>query len=397
MPILFVDDSARTGLLPLTYARPAADLRLGITTLAEKWSRHLDLPVGHLTVDYLSELYPQNIAEDNVLVAGNLVPNVETVSWVQGLQPNSAFYREGKLVAARLDRHHAAALAQGKLTSSAVASSEAPHLAYAFVERPADLFLGNAEAITTDFELLTRNRQSATLSDTNRVIGPSDRLFLEEGVSLEACILNVEAGPIYIGRGATVLEGGMFRGPVVIGEGAVVKMGAKIYAGTTIGPHCKVGGEISNVVFQANSNKGHDGYLGNAVVGEWCNLGADTNASNLKNDYGEVKVWSYVAGGMVGSGLQFHGLIMGDHGKTGINTMLNTGTVIGFSANVFGAGFPPAFIPSFTWGGAEAMHTYRLDKAMDTARRVMARRNQEFTEAHRTVFEQVFAQSAPWR
>ena len=396
MPILFVDDSARTELLPLTYARPAADLRFGILTLAEKWSRYLDLPAGHLTADFLSPLYPPNIADDNLLVAGNLVPNVETVSWVRQLAPNTAFYREGQLVAARLDRTQTESLTRGQLADSVV-RSEAPHLPYAFLNRPADLFLGNGEAITTDFELLTRDRDSEVLSSTNRLIGSPDRLFIEEGVSMEACVLNVEAGPIFIGKGATVLEGGMFRGPLVIGEGAVVKMGAKMYAGTTIGPHCKVGGEISNVVFQANSNKGHDGYLGNAVVGEWCNIGADTNASNLKNDYGEVKVWSYAQGKMVGSGLQFHGLIMGDHGKTGINTMLNTGTVIGFSANVFGAGFPPTFIPSFTWGGAEGIQTYRLDKATDTARRVMARRNQEFTDAHSAVFEHVFTQSAAWR
>ena len=396
MPILFVDDSARTGLLPLTYARPAADLRFGVLTLAEKWSRYLELPVGHLTEEYLTPLYSQEIGKDNFLVAGNLVPNVETVSWVRQLQVGTAFYREGRFVAARLDRSATEQFARGTVEPSVV-RSEVPHLPLSFVERPADLFLGNADAITADFELLTRERQSAPLSGTNRLIGSPDQIFIEEGASLEACVLNVDAGPIYIGKGATLLEGGMFRGPIAIGEGAVVKMGAKIYAGTTIGPHCKVGGEISNVIFQANTNKGHDDYLGNAVVGEWCNIGADTNASNLKNDYGEVKVWSYAAGKMVGSGLQFHGLVMGDHGKTGINTMLNTGTVIGFSANVFGTGFPPTFVPSFTWGGAEGSQPYRLDKAMDTARRVMARRNQHFTDAHRAVFEHVFAQSEAWR
>ena len=396
MPILFVDDSARTGLLPLTYARPAADLRFGVLTLAEKWSRYLELSVGHLTEDYLTPLYSQEIGEDNFLVAGNLVPNVETVSWVRQLQAGMAFYREGRFVAARLDRSATEQFAGGTVEPSVV-RSEVPHLPLAFVERPADLFLGNADAITADFELLTRERKSAPLSETNRLIGSPDQIFIEEEASLEACVLNVEAGPIYIGKGATILEGGMFRGPIAIGEGAVVKMGAKVYSGTTIGPHCKVGGEISNVIFQANTNKGHDGYLGNAVVGEWCNIGADTNASNLKNDYGEVKVWSYAAGKMVGSGLQFHGLIMGDHGKTGINTMLNTGTVIGFSANVFGTGFPPTFIPSFIWGGAQGTQAYRLDKAMDTARRVMARRHQDFTEAHRGVFEHIFAQSGTWR
>ena len=239
------------------------------------------------------------------------------------------------------------------------------------LHRPGDLFALNDGALRSDFELLTEGRTSQPLSATNTVIGPADQLFVAEGATVEACVINVTSGPVYIDRDAVVLEGCLLRGPISVGEGAVLKMGAKIYGATTVGPRCKAGGEINNVVFHSNSNKGHDGYLGNAVIGRWCNIGADTNASNLRNDYGTVRVWSYVAGRPVDTGRQFHGLIMGDHSKMGINTMINTGTVIGFSANVFGEGFPSTFIPSFSWGGAPGLTTYRLDKAMATAARVL--------------------------
>ena len=393
--VLF-DSHWRQDLLPLTYARPAGELRCGILTLREKWERVLQLPVATAGVDYLRELFPPEAGEDNLLINAHLLPDPAVVSWLRQLPPDKAWFQGGKLVAARTDRSGLTAfLSSGDNTIAD--ANEVPSLPLRFIRRPADLFSLNEQEILRDFQLVTAGRESAPLSATNTLIGPRDQLFLEAGVTVEACILNVSAGPIYIGADAVILEGAMIKGPMAAGAGAILKMGAKVYGGTTVGPHCKVGGEISNVIFQANTNKGHDGYLGNAFIGEWCNLGADTNASNLKNDYGSVKTWSYRAEAMVDSGLQFHGLIMGDHSKTAINTMLNTGASVGFSSNVFGTGFPPAFLPSFIWGGVNDRQTYRLDKALATARRVMQRRGQEMTEAHERVFARIFADSETYR
>ncbi len=396
MTVILFDSNVRTSLLPLTYARPLGDLRMGILTLGEKWHHYLKTPVNYITQAYIQPLFPQKLSDDNFLIDGSLRPSVEVVSWIQSLPEKSAFYYKGKLVAARVDSRTAKDFARtGDLGQ--MAKRQAPNLPLTFITRPSDLFSSNSLAIESDFELLTLGRTSQPLSATNTLIGPRENLFIEEGVTLEACTLNVEGGPIFIGRNATILEGSLLRGAIAVCAGAIIKMGTRIYGGTTLGPYCKVGGEISNVIFQANSNKGHDGYLGNAVIGEWCNLGADTNASNLKNDYGEVKVWSYDQERLVGSGLQFHGLIMGDHSKTGINTMLNTGTVIGFSSNVFGSGFPPNFIPSFSWGGGEGLQTYRLDKALATAERMMGRRNREFLPEDDGLFQQIFQDSEKFR
>lgn len=396
MQTLLFDSHRRQDLLPLTYARPAGELRCGILTLREKWERVLAGPVSTAPVRYLRELFPPEVGEDNLLVNGHLLPDPPLVSWLRQLPPDTAWFEGDTLVAARTDRRGAVAfLTDGAVTG--VESFEMPALPLSYILRPADLFARNDEEIRRDYHLLTAGRTSQALSPTNTLIGPRDQLFLEPGVTLEACILNVSAGPVYIGRDAVILEGVMIKGPMAAGAGAILKMGAKVYGGTTIGPHCKVGGEISNVIFQANTNKGHDGYLGNAFVGEWCNIGADTNASNLKNDYGSVKTWSYRENAMVDSGLQFHGLIMGDHSKTAINTMLNTGTYLGFSSNIFGTGFPPAFLPSFIWGGVNDRQTYRLDKALATAGRMMERRGHLLTEAHERVFKQIFADSAAYR
>ncbi|WP_420459941.1 putative sugar nucleotidyl transferase [Neolewinella sp.] len=393
--ILFDSPAVRTALLPLTYARPVADLRLGSLTIAEKWARQLECPVSYLTQDYLRERYPFQSGQSNLLIDGSLLPTVELLSFVRELPLNTIYYAADELMVAHLDPEQLATYARDE--TLALPRHELPHLPLLRITRPADLFLHNDRALRDDFDLVTNGRISAALPKSNRLIGPADQLFIEPGVDIESCTLSTRSGLIYIGREAVVLEGGMFRGPLAINAGAIVKMGAKIYGGTTIGDRCKVGGEISNVVFQANSNKGHDGYLGNAVIGEWCNLGAGTDASNLKNDYGEVKVWSYAQRAMQPSGLQFHGLIMGDHCKTGIGTTLNTGTVIGFSSNVFGAGFPPSFVPSFSWGGAGELATYRLEKAVATAERVMARRGETFGSFEEEVFRRVFADSERYR
>ncbi|TXF90369.1 glucose-1-phosphate thymidylyltransferase [Neolewinella aurantiaca] len=394
--IILFDAEVRIHLLPLTYARPVGDLRVGILTIAEKWERHLRMPVSYLTQDYLQELFPLAYGEQNLLVNGSILPTPEIVALILDLSPGEAYIKDGELIAACLDEAAVAALAEDQDFDEldAFDLGDQPLLR---ISRPADVFGMNDLALREDFALLTAGRTSEEPSATNTIIGPRENLFLEEGVKMEACILNVEDGPVYIGKNAVVLEGSLLRSPLALGESSVVKMGAKVYGGTTIGPKCKVGGEVNNVVFQANSNKGHDGFLGNAAIGEWCNIGADTNASNLKNDYGEVRVWSYPEGRFAKTGLQFHGLVLGDHSKAGINTMFNTGTVVGFSSNVYGEGFPRTFLPSFIWGGAGGVMTYKIEKAKATAERVMARRKVEFTDAHSRMFDAIFDESSQYR
>ncbi|WP_020567912.1 GlmU family protein [Neolewinella persica] len=391
--IILFDSDVRNHLLPLTYSRPVADLRIGILTIREKWEEHLRMPSSFLTQDYLENLFPLKYGDHNLLINGCVLPTPEVVALVLDLAPGEAYLKDGELIAACLDRSAIKALAEDKDFGNVEAYElgEQPLLR---IGRPADMFTLNDVALREDFTLLTAGRTSADISTTNTLIGPREHLFLEPGVRMEACMLNVENGPIYIAKNAVILEGCMLRGPLAIGEECVLKMGAKIYGATTFGPGCKVGGEINNVVFQANSNKSHDGFLGNAVIGEWCNIGADTNASNLRNDYGEVKVWSYPEEHFVKTGLMFHGLVMGDHCKVGINTMFNTGTVVGFSANVYGEGFPRTFIPSFQWGGASGYETYRLDKAMAAAKRMMERRKIDFSAGHERLFEAIFEETA---
>ena len=394
--VVLFDAPVRSHLLPLTYSRPVGDLRVGTLTIAEKWHHHLGMPVSFLTQDYLQDLFPLEYGDLNLLINGNIIPTAEIVALILDLAPGEAYVQHGELVAACLDRAAVRALAEDEDFGDVEAFeiNEQPLLR---ISRPADIFTHNATVLREDFALITAGRDSAPVSPTNTIIGPPENLFLEPGARMEACIINVEQGPVYLGKDSVVLEGSMLRGPLSVGEGAVIKMGAKIYGGTTLGPGVKVGGEINNVVFQANSNKGHDGFLGNAVVGEWCNIGADTNASNLRNDYGEVRVWDYVAERFAKTGLQFHGLVMADHAKIGINTMLNTGTVIGFAANVFGEGFPRTFIPSFAWGGAGGYQTFRIDKAMETAERMMQRRGKTFGEQDKALFAAVFEQSEKYR
>lgn len=394
--IILFDSDCRETLLPLTFTRPVADLRVGILTIKEKYELLTQLPISFLTQDHLSELYPLFQGEHNLLINGNILPTPQFMEWALQLEVGTAWVNEGELVAAHLDRQALTNLVDGDEFGDVLVNNY-PGEPLLTIERPADIFRHNDAAIRADFAILTKGRKSQQLSSTNTLIGPSDQLFIAKGASVEASILNVAQGPIYIGEDAVVLEGCMLRGPIAIGTKSTLKMGAKIYGATSLGPQCKVGGEVSNVVFQSNSNKGHDGYLGNAVIGQWCNIGADTNASNLKNDYSEVRVWSYPEGRFAKTGLQFHGLIMADHAKAGINTMFNTGSVVGVCANVFGEGFPRTFIPSFSWGGASKLQTYRLDKAMDTAERVKARRGQSLSDAERKMLTYVFEETAQYR
>lgn len=394
--ILFDDDNWQ-GLLPLTFTKPICELRVGILSIREKWERRLKLNASFITQDFLSEKYPLKIDEDNLIINSTILPTDKLISLVKKLEHDEALLAGDELLAARLSSEQLLKLTEDQpideLKGKDVQDVEG---LYTQIIRPYDLFTYNGQEIRSDFELITAGRKSKLISNSNRVLN-FDQIFIEEGASVELSILNAENGPIYIGTNATVMEGSIIRGPFAMCENSVVKMGAKIYEDTTLGPYAKAGGEINNSILSSFSNKGHDGYLGNSILGEWCNLGADTNASNLKNNYDDVKVWNYNAERFEKSGLQFCGLIMGDHSKCGINTMFNTGTVVGVSANIFGSGFPRNFVPSFSWGGASGFTTYLTKKAFEVAKVVMSRRHVEFTEQDAKILEHVFEESKKWR
>lgn len=381
MKIQLVDGKHRSHLLPLTYTRPVAELRCGIITIAEKYTKR-GHDIGYGTEAYLNVKYPSIEAE--VLVSGSVCPTDAFLEAVAGLSSGQALIQGDELLALKGEKWE-------DEPSEIIPFSGALNL----ITRPWDIWSKNASEMNLDFDLLTKDRFSAPIDATNTVIG--DKVFLEEGAKATASILNATSGPIYLAKNAEIMEGCIVRGGLVLGESSALKMGAKIYGATTLGPHCKVGGEVNNSVIIGYSNKGHDGFLGNSALGEWCNLGADTNNSNLKNNYDEVKAWSYVDGRFAKTGQQFCGLIMGDHSKSGINTMFNTGTVVGVSANVYGAGFPRNFIPSFSWGGPQGTVEYRIDKALDTADRMMKRRGLEVDEVEKSILEQVYALSAEYR
>lgn len=389
MHLILFDGRERDALLPLTYTRPMGLLRWGIQTIAEKWESELGLIPGYLTADHLKEKYPFLPGDMNLYVNGGLCPNKALLDALEELEDGQALIHGEELLA-----YKSSAVWNGEDWEEDVETLEFAH-AYHLCRHPYDLFRLNAEELESDFQRLTKGRSSAPLSGSNTLIG--DRIFIEEGAQAEAATFNSLSGPIYLGKDSLVMEGSVVRGGLCLGESSQLKLAAKIYGATTIGPHCKVGGEVSNSVIMGYANKGHDGYLGNSVLGEWCNLGADTNISNLKNNYAEVRLWSYESKRFESTGLQFCGLIMGDHSKSGINTMFNTGTLVGVSSNIFGAGFPRNFIPSFSWGGSSGFTEYRFDKAMETAEKVMSRRGIDLDEVERAVLRHVFDESAELR
>ncbi len=386
MNYILFDDNTCNKLLPLTLTRPVADIRIGILTIREKWEKMLNSKTSSQTQDYLSKKYPTEFAidTDNVWVNGSVCPNHKLVEEIKSLAPNQALLSSNILIAANTGNDKIFNFnlidAYTKFESHAKAMR---------VENSCDIFSKNGEAINSDFDLLTTDRKSLALSPTNQVIG-AENIFVEEGAKVEYAILNASTGPVYIGKDAEIMEGAIIRGPFVICEHSTLKLGAKIYGPTTIGPHCKIGGEINNSVIFGYTNKAHDGFLGNSVLGEWCNIGADTNNSNLKNNYSEVKLWSYENENYVNSGLIFCGLIMGDHSKCGINTMFNTGTVVGVNVNIFGAGFPEKFIPSFSWGGASGFTTYKINEAIEVAKHVFERRGMIFNEMEQEILTHIF-------
>ena len=388
MNYILFDGEHRDALLPFTYTRPVSEIRIGILTIREKWELFLGSTTTTVTEDYLSEKYPMVEMEQNIMINASYTPNEALVHQIKNLKENQAVY-DGDIMVAFFSLEDQVI----DIDTLDVFQCEGELLK---VETTWDIFSKNAAAIKADFKLLTDNRISAPIPEQTVAFNP-EAIFIEEGAQLPLCVLNATNGPIYIGKDAEIMEGSMIRGPFALCEGSILKMGTKIYGPTTVGPHSKVGGEVNNSVFFGYSNKGHDGYLGNSVIGEWCNLGADTNNSNLKNNYSEVRLWSYETENFAKTGLQYCGLMMGDHSKCGINTMFNTGTVVGVSANIFGSGFPRNFIPSFSWGGAKGFTTFLTSKAFEVATEVMKRRGHEFSSQESAILEQVFELSAVYR
>lgn len=383
--ILFDDPVIRKSLLPLTFTRPVAEIRVGILTIAEKWGKRLDRHISFHTTDYLCEKYPCLLKESNLWINGACCPDAELISAIEELGDEEALILNDTILAARSNGSYADL---SKLTAR-------PYNADATIIRaPWEIFKKNAGQIRADFDLITTGRISEDIGDHHTVIYGEENLFVEEGASIRAAIINAENGPVYIGKNAVVHEGSIIRGSFALCEGAHLSMGAKIKGDSTVGPYCKVGGELSNSVLFGYSNKAHDGFVGNSVIGEWCNLGADTNTSNLKNNYDNVKLWSYSSESFVSTGEMFCGLIMGDHSKCGINTMFNTGTVVGVAANIFGSGFPRNFIPSFSWGGAAGFTTYQLEKANEMIARVMERRGFIYDPSEQSIMETIYERTA---
>ena len=389
MNYILFDGSARNQLLPFTYTRPVADIRVGILTIREKWEKMLGFTTSTVTEDYLIDKFPMIEMEQNIFINASVLPTKHLVSLIQNLSENKALF---------IDDEPLAFFAKEDQEIDFETFDVLPYTSDDIlrIENTWDIFKLNGEAIKRDFKLLTTDRESQLIPEMTLAFN-KDQIFIEEGAVLPLCSLNANDGPIYIGKDSEIMEGSMIRGPFALCENATIKMGAKIYGATTIGPHSKVGGEVNNCVIFGYSNKGHDGFLGNSVLGEWCNLGADTNNSNLKNNYAEVRLWDYETEGFAKTGLQFCGLMMGDHSKCGINTMFNTGTVVGVSANIFGSGFPRNFIPSFSWGGSAGMITYKTDKAFEVAKVVMSRRDIAFTEVDVQILEHIFKETSKWR
>ncbi len=397
--IILFDDDKWDKLLPLTYTRPIGGLRIGIDTIAEKWARLMNAKVSYITRDFLSQKYPIHIAKgENLLLAGHLLPTPQLIMMIENLNINQALLYNESLIAAKIDDGDIDKIKNNEelFSIKGIDLSNSKEIVNC-INSVTDIFTKNDTLLREDFLSLTHNRVSLPLSATNTLIGDPKNLFIEEGAVIEAAVINCATGPVYIGKDVTIMEGSMIRGPFSALDKSTVKMGAKVYGATSLGPGCVIGGEVNNVVIQGYSNKSHEGYLGNAVVGEWCNIGADTNASNLKNNYEEVKIWSYSTEKFEKTGLMKVGLIMGDHSKTGINTMFNTGTTVGVHCNIFGDGYPRVFIPSFSSGGASGYTTNLLPKALGTAESAMRMRGLTLSQEDKDIFHAVFEYSARYR
>ncbi len=389
MNYILFDGTVRNSLLPLTFTKPVADLRIGILTIREKWETYLDSTTTTLTEDYLEEKFPMVEMAQNIMINASFLPTLSLVEKIMELKENEAIFKDEEVIAffttdsqETVDFDH---YKQIEFDSELIQ-----------IKNTWDLFSFNEIALKADFELITEGRVSQPIPDDVHYVN-KENIFIEEGAEILFSVLNASKGPIYIGKDVIVMEGSLIRGPFAIGEHSVVKMGTRIYGATTIGEYCTIGGEVNNSILSSHSNKGHDGFLGNSVLGEWCNIGADSNNSNLKNNYCEVRLWNYETENFAKTGLQFCGLIMGDHSKCAINTMFNTGTVVGVSANIFGGNFPRNFIPSFSWGGASGFSTYQLNKVYETARLAMKRKGVDFDEKEQRILEHIFEITKKYR
>ncbi len=387
--ILFDDPSYRANLLPFTFTRPVAAIRIGIFTIAEKWEKYFQTLVSYSTAGYLQDKFPLILSSDNLWINGACCPDESLVNQINQLHSGEGLTRENKVIALRTPEDEVPGVISGKMTVYTQRIT--------VIDQVWKIFQFNGEQIQADFKLITSNRESAGIQDPHTKMYSPENIFIEEGVYIRAAVLNAETGPIYLGKDSIVQEGAIIRGPFALGEGSHLNMGAKMRGNVSIGAHAKVGGEVSNAVIFSYSNKAHDGFLGCSVLGEWCNLGADTNTSNLKNNYENVKLWNYNKKGFVDTGVLFCGLMMGDHSKCGINTMFNTGTTVGVCANIFGSGFPRNFIPSFAWGGVTGFTTFQLNKAFETATKAMERRSVPFGETDKAILAEVFNQESGHR
>lgn len=398
MNLIFFDHpEIRQQLLPLTFTRPVAALRVGILTITEKWKHYFPGSTSsYLTAPYLRGKFPLQQSSSNLMVNGAVCPNKELYEAIQNLSEGESLVKDEVLIACRCSKETLPEFEKGfKNEGDLIVPFEGSF--FTLIDQLWQIFSQNGTEIKADFALLTDKRKSAAIRDPHTRTYKEENIFVEDGASIKAAILNAENGPIYIGKGAVVQEGAIIKGPFALCEHAQVNSGARMRGDTTIGPYSKVGGEINNSVILGYSNKGHEGFLGNSVLGEWCNIGADTNNSNLKNNYADVKLWNYKKEGFVNTGRQFCGLIMGDHSKCGINTMFNTGTVVGVSANIFGTGFPRQFVPSFSWGGSGGFTTYQLNKVLEVAEKVMERRHVTVDEVEKNIFQHIFEETAKYR
>ncbi len=387
--ILFDDPTIRVDLLPLTFTRPIGSIRIGILTIAEKWSKYFGVNPSFSTEEYLSKKFTTHLTQDNYWINGAVCPDAQLVKAITSLKTGEGLVKDSRMIALRTPEDEIPEVISGAVKEYTENIT--------IIDQVWKIFQLNGAQIREDFKLITKNRKSAGISDKHTRTYSEENIFVEEGASIKGALLNAETGPIYIGKNTQIHEGAIIRGPFALCEGSHVNMGAKVRGDTTVGPFSKIGGEVSNTVIFGYSSKAHDGFLGNSVIGEWCNLGADTNTSNLKNNYENIKIWNYAQGGFKDTGLMFCGLIMGDHSKCGINMMFNTGTVVGVSANIFGDGYPRTFIPSFAWGGASGFATFQLNKALETATKAMERKNISLDEFDKEILKYVFEHSSKFR
>lgn len=392
--VLCDDPVIREQLLPFTFTRPIANLRMGIFTFEEKWSRLLDGISGFYTVDYLSNKYPFHpkdpseggiwMLNASILPTAQLVEKIKQLSkdealvygdtWVAFFVPETQWNEKGKIYPQAFDC----------LSGRGNVSYDGELMK---ICHPWDIFSLNDKQIKADLELLMKEKPSYTIDGEGMSTWGAYPLYAEPGARVDHALIDTSEGPVYLGRNSRIMPGSLVKGPLALCEGSIIKMGAKIYGGNTFGPYCKVAGEVESTVMLGYSNKAHDGFIGDAVIGEWCNLGAGTNCSNLKNDYSQVRVWSYPKESFIKTGLQFCGLFLADHSKSAIGTQFNTGTVVGVAANVFASGFPRNFIPSFTWG----KEPYKIDRALETARIVYARRGKTFDAEDEAILRAVYS------